>query len=90
MPVKKDDKPTVKAYEEMTPQEKAVDDYQTGRYSIQDIARIHSLEVDEVLQLTGNGEIGYVRFVGDQIDDGGPGVTINQAGTVYKQSFTKN
>lgn len=79
-----------KKYEDMTPQEKAVDDYQHGRYSIADSARIHGLSVDEVLALTGNNDIGIVQFVGDQIDDAGPGVPINQQGVTYRQKFTTN
>lgn len=71
-------------------QKKVLADYQNG-VAIVDIARRYNLEVDYILDLTGNSELKTVRFMGDTIDQGeaGPNVTMNY-GEVHKQTFTKN
>lgn len=42
--------------------------YQTGRSSIQDLARINRLEVSEVLEVIGEGNLNTVTMQGDMID----------------------
>lgn len=71
-------------------EKKIIDEYQKGKYSIIDIARLNNVEVDEVLRLTGNEDIMHVTFVGDQIDDAGPDATVNKQGRTFKQEFSKN
>lgn len=43
--------------------------YQTGRSSIQTIARVYGIGVDEVLTMIGEGELTEVTFTGDQIEE---------------------
>lgn len=72
---------------------KILEHYQKGQGSIQDLARIYKVEVDEVLQITGNEEMSSVTFVGDLIDASemnGTGQLPNTAGSTYKVKYTKD
>lgn len=53
--------------------------YEHGSGSIQDIARIHRLTVDEVLHMIGQDEMTTVTLTGDMVDqqEAGPGVQLN-------------
>lgn len=53
--------------------------YQGARNSIQDIARIYGVTVQEVLDLVGEGRAGRVHFGGDLIDptEAGPNADMN-------------
>ncbi len=64
-------------------------DYQRGKVSIQDIARIRRLTVQEVLDAIGEGSMGTVMYGGDLIDqsEAGPGAHMNYGGPV-KIPFT--
>lgn len=53
---------------EKSKDEQIVDAYQSSRNSIQDIARIFGVSVEHVLQLTGNGELVNVTYMGDMVD----------------------
>lgn len=52
--------------------------YVHGRGSIQDIARVHRIKVDEVLHIIGQEELATVETTGDMIDQSelGPGATL--------------
>ncbi len=65
--------------------------YQRGQGSIQDLARIYGVSVDEVLQLIGAGDLGAVTVGGDLIDasEAGAGAQMNY-GKDYKVPFTLN
>ncbi len=53
---------------ELPPLEKRIlDDYNNG-IAIVDIARRHSVPVEQILKLTGNGELLSVSVIGDQVD----------------------
>lgn len=58
--------------------------YQVGTRSIQDIARIYRVSVDEVLELVGEKELGSVYLGGDLIDrdEAGPNAEMNYGQTV--------
>ena len=53
--------------------------YQTSRNSIQDIARINRVEVQEVLEAIGEGNLTSVSTSGDLIDqqEAGPEAVVN-------------
>lgn len=53
--------------------------YQTGRNSIQDLARIYRVDVHQVLNAIGEGNLSSVRMEGDLIDAGeaGPNTEMN-------------
>ena len=53
--------------------------YQTGRSSIQTIARVHKVEVSQVLDLIGEGSSTTVTIPGDLISavEAGPGADMN-------------
>lgn len=57
--------------------------------SMQNIARILNISVEEVLIATGNQDMLTVRAMGDQIDDAGPGATI-QGPVTFKVPYTKD
>jgi hypothetical protein len=59
--------------------------YEHGRGSIQDIARIHRLTVDEVLKIIGQDELTIVETTGDMVDQGeaGPGVQLEHGKQHY-------
>lgn len=67
------------------------DHYQKGQGSIQDLARVYNVSVDDVLMAIGQGHIAEgVTLVGDLVDQAyaGPEVKVNQDGTKVKQTFT--
>lgn len=67
------------------------DDYQKGSASIQTLARIHRLTVDEVLEILGlREETGTLSLVGDQVDEDelGPGDTPINSGEKLRQKFS--
>lgn len=72
-----------------TLQKKIIKEYQRGAYSIQDIARLNGVEVDDVLRLTGHADMLSITFIGDLVDDAGPNVEI-RASNPYKQNYTKD
>lgn len=76
---------------EKTLEQKMNDDYQKGR-AIVDIARIHNVEVEDVLRATGNEDLMTVYFVGDQIDakEAGPNSAPISHGTTSNVRYTKN
>jgi hypothetical protein len=65
--------------------------YQTGSSSIQDIARVFRVDVDDVLNLTGNGHLATVHTSGDLVDrqEVGPNVPLSQ-GQEYQTPITLN
>lgn len=69
--------------------EEIVKAYQTGRTSIQDIARVYRVSVDQVLGYIGEGHLASVHLGGDLIDaqEAGPGATLNY-GQEYKIPFS--
>lgn len=71
--------------------EKIVEHYQRGQGSIQDIARVYRLTVDEVLDIIGVTDISIVTTQGDLIDaeEAGPGAQINYSKD-FKVPFTTN
>lgn len=62
--------------------------YQKGNSPMR-IALAHNIEVTQVYEALNKPELLTVRFAGDQIDDAGPGATIN-TGQVYRVPYTKN
>jgi len=79
----KDSKPDL---DSMTTEERVKYHYEHGQGSIQDIARVYRLNVDEVLHIIGQDEMTTVSTTGDMIDqsEAGPGVELNYNG---KQHF---
>lgn len=65
--------------------------YQKGEGSIQDLARIYRLEVDEVLDMLGLSDVKEVEGMGDLIgaNEAGPEVVIKTSNR-YKAKFTTN
>jgi hypothetical protein len=65
--------------------------YQKGEGSIQDLARIYRLDVDEVLDILGLSDVKEVEGMGDLIgtDEAGPDVVV-RASNKYKARFTTN
>lgn len=65
--------------------------YQKGQGSIQDVARIYNVPVDEVLRIIGAPELASVSISGDLIDrsEAGPGVEMNY-GKEVSVPFTVN
>jgi hypothetical protein len=65
--------------------------YQTGKGSIQDLARIYRVSVDEVLEVIGEKHLSSVRISGDMIDptEAGPGAQLNYGSDVVVP-FTTN
>lgn len=53
--------------------------YQRAEGSLQDLARIYRVSVDEVLEIVGHSELGTVTIPGDLIDqsEAGPGAQMN-------------
>lgn len=83
--------PKEKKLENMTQEQKILYHYQHGEGSIQNIARFFNVEVDEVLNIIGEGDIAQVHQAGDTIgpDEAGPNATINY-GEDVKVPFTLN
>lgn len=77
--------------EELPPLEKRiVADYNKG-IAIVDIARRHSVSVEDVLGLTGNSELLKVSFIGDQVDPSEIGNQGNyNPGQEYQVKYTTN
>lgn len=69
--------------------EKILEHYQRGQGSIQDIARVYRVSVDEVLDIVGEGHLGSVFTQGDLIDasEAGPNAAMNY-GRDFKVPFT--
>ncbi len=67
------------------------DTYQNGAWSPLQLSYKFNVEVSEVLDAIGEGQMNEVTLVGDQIDaeDVGPGATINR-GTKQRVKYTKN
>jgi hypothetical protein len=65
--------------------------YQHARGSIQDLARIYEVPVDEVLEIIGEGSLSTVPLTGDLIDaaEAGPGAKMNYGGEI-RVPFTVN
>lgn len=65
--------------------------YQHGKGSIQDLARIYRVSVDEVLHIIGESNLGTVSTQGDMIDasEVGPGASMNY-GKEFKVPFDVN
>ena len=65
--------------------------YQHGKGSIQDLARIYRVSVEQVLQVIGESNLGTVTTQGDMIDasEVGPGASINY-GKEFKVPFDVN
>lgn len=63
--------------------------YQRGINSIQSIARIYRVSVDQVLEIIGEENLGTVTIAGDLIDasEAGPGAAMNY-GRDYKVPFS--
>lgn len=63
--------------------------YVHGRGSIQDIARVHRITVDEVLHYIGQEELTTVETTGDMIDksEAGPGAVL-EYGKVHPVNYT--
>lgn len=71
--------------------DKIYEHYQKGQGSLQDLARIYRISVDEVLEITGHSEMSTVFIPGDLIDpsEAGPNVQMNY-GREQKVDFTVN
>lgn len=65
--------------------------YQRGQGSIQDIARVYHVTVDDVLEIIGESQVGTVTTQGDLIDssEAGIGAEMNY-GKDFKVPFTVN
>lgn len=65
-------------------QAKIIEDYQTAKWTIQDLARLHNISVHDVLKIIGEPGMSKVTFSGDMIDssDAGPGVEMNYGSEV--------
>lgn len=63
--------------------------YNLGKGSIQDLARIYRVSVDDVLKVVGESNLGSVAVSGDLIDAGeaGPGADMNY-GKTYQVPFS--
>lgn len=64
--------------------------YQHAQGSIQDIARVYRLEVNEVLQYLGMEDLSEIQTQGDLIDqaEAGPLTPVNPVGRPAKAKFT--
>ena len=72
-----------------TTRNKIIEHYQKGQGSIQDIARVYRVSVDEVLDIIGVKDIGTVTYTPDLIDPSevGPGASFNY-GSTEKINYT--
>lgn len=66
--------------------------YQHAQGTIQDLARVYKLEVDEVLVMLGMSDLSEIQTTGDLIDqsEAGPEVHVNAKGNSAKANFTTN
>lgn len=64
--------------------------YQHGSGSIQDIARVHRMTVEEVLHIIGQDEMTTVETTGDMIDqsEAGPGAQLSYGEKHHAQYST--
>ena len=64
--------------------------YNHAQGSIQDIARVYRLSVEEVLKMIGQDEMLEIPMAGDQIDqaEAGPEVRVNPIGNSARNNFT--
>lgn len=71
--------------DKMSIEEKVTWFYQHGSGSIQDIARVHRLSVEEVLHIIGQDEMTTVVTQGDLIDqqEAGPGIHLEPSKQHY-------
>lgn len=69
--------------------DKIYEHYLKGQGSIQDIARVYSVDVNDVLEIIGAPELSTVSTQGDLIDpsEAGPGAEMNY-GKDYRVPFT--
>jgi len=65
--------------------------YQRGEGSIQDLARIYHLPVEDVLDVLNLSDLTTIEGIGDLIDqqEAGPEVTLSSS-KIYKTKFTTN
>lgn len=65
--------------------------YLLGQGSIQDIARVYRLTVDEVLDVLGLSDVKIVEGAGDMIDqhEAGPEAVLREK-NIYRANFTTN
>lgn len=74
-----------------TLRKKVNEHYQLGQGSIQDIARVYRLTVEEVLEAIGQTELLSVEGVGDLVDQEEAGAeTKLKARNIYHANFTTN
>ena len=66
--------------------------YQHGQGSIQDIARVYRIDVDQVLTILGLNDMIEVQTQGDLIDqsEAGPETRLNPRGNPAKANYTTN
>lgn len=66
--------------------------WQRGEGSIQDLARVYKISVDEVLEMIGQTDMTTIVTQGDMIDqtEAGPEVTVNPLGRPIKVPYTTN
>jgi hypothetical protein len=77
----------------MTVEERVNYHYQHGQGSIQDIARVYRLDVNEVLHIIGEDELSTVQLQsGDLIDasEAGPGAQMNYEGKRFYVPYETN
>ncbi len=76
---------------ELTVEQQVINAYQTGSSSLQDIARLHNIDINKVLVITGNSHLATVDMGGDLIDqeEAGNNATVNVPETI-KVPFTLN
>lgn len=71
--------------------DKVYEHYQLGQGSIQDIARVYKLEVEEVLEVIGQMEVTTIDDVGDLVDSSelDPGTQVNTS-KKHRAKYTTN
>jgi hypothetical protein len=69
---------------------KILEHYQKGQGSIQDLARIYRVSVEQILDLTDNSELKQVTTTGDLVDasEAGPGAQLNYYGKDHPIIYT--
>lgn len=73
----------------MTIQEQIKHDYDNGAYSPLQLSYKHNVEIADVLNAIGQGDMNEVTLTGDQIDDAGPGAVVIPFSKA-KVTYTKN
>lgn len=73
-----------------TVEEKIMYHYQRAQGSIQDLARVYKLSVDEVLHILDLDDMTEIQTQGDLIDqsEAGPEVRVNPQGSTAKAHYT--